>query len=100
MSSIPISFPRPVAGTGQNIAIGIASVQNAAAFNAHTTLIQISVLGNCHVEIGPNPTATATSMLVKATDPPLVISICRGDKIAVIQDAASTGNANIVEMSY
>jgi len=95
----PISPGRPIPGTGQNIVIGAASVQSTA-LGTNTQMVQISATGSCHVEIGPNPTATSASMLVKNTDPPLVIRVGAGEKLAAIQDGASTGNLNIVEWTH
>lgn len=87
---------RPIPGTGQVVAIGAASVQSTT-FGVGTQMIRISATGNCHVEIGPNPTATANSMLVKSTDVPEHIRVGNGEKVAVIQDGASTGNLSIME---
>ena len=87
---------RPTPGTGQTIAIGAASVASAG-FNTATQFIRISATGNCHVEIGPAPVATANSMLVKSTDDPERIRVGNGEKIAVIQDGASTGNLSVIE---
>lgn len=100
MASMPISIPKLTSGSGQNITIGAASAQNASAFNAHTTIICINTNGDCHFETGQNPTALATSPLLKATDGPLLIGIGRGDKIAIIQDGTSTGTVNVSEWSY
>lgn len=96
----PTSPGRPIPGTGQNIAIGDASTQNATAFGASTQMIRVSAGGDCHVEIGPDPTATASSMLVKATDLPQVLRIGNGEKIAVIQDGSADGNLNVVEWTH
>lgn len=85
---------------GQNITIGAASVASAA-FQANTQMIQISAVGgNCHVTVATAPTALATDMLIKATDVPLLIRVAGGEKIAVIQDGASTGTLNIVEVTH
>lgn len=97
---VPISPWRPIAGSGQNIVIGASSVQATNAVGDNAQAIQISSTGNCHVAIGTNPTATSSDMLVKASDPPLVIRVTPGEKIAAIQDGASTGNLNIVEMTH
>lgn len=94
-----ISPARPIAGTGQNLTLGAASVQSGAV-GAHTYMVQLSATGNCHVEIGAAPTALATSMLIKASDPPLLVKVAPGEKIAVIQDGASTGTLNVVEMTH
>jgi hypothetical protein len=101
MGWMPISPWRALPGVaGQNLTIGVASVQSAA-FQAETRAVQISALGgNCHVRTGANPTAVGTDMLVKATDPPLVLAIGNGELLAMIQDASSTGTLNVIEVSH
>jgi hypothetical protein len=99
MGWICISPFRPIAGSGKTLAIGSSSVASAAV-GTQTYAVQLSALGNCHVAIGPNPTATANDMLVKASDPPLIVKVAPGDKIAVIQDGTATGNLNIVELTH
>lgn len=90
---------RPIAGTGQNLTLGAASVVSAAVA-ASTQMVRLSATGNCHVAVGQAPTAVATDMLVKASDPPMVIRVGGGEKIAVIQDGTATGTLNIVEMTH
>jgi hypothetical protein len=99
MPWIVTSPPRPIAGSGQNLAIGAASVASAA-FGAGVQMIMVSALGNCHVAIGPAPVAVATDLLLKATDPPLLLKVAPGEKIAVIQDGTATGNLNIVQATH
>ena len=94
-----VSPPRPIAGSGQNLAIGAASVASAA-FGAGVQMIMVSAMGNCHIALGNAPVATATDLLVKATDPPLLLTIAAGQKLAVIQDGAATGNLNIVQATH
>lgn len=85
---------------GQNLTIGAASVASAA-FDPMTQYIQISAIGgNCHVRVAGTPVALATDMLVKATDPPKILRVSNGEKIAQIQDGASTGTLNIVELTH
>lgn len=84
---------------GQNLTIGATSVASAA-FDQYTQFIQISATGNCHVKLAGAPIAVATDMLIKATDMPLVLRVGNGEKIAVIQDGASTGTLNIVEVTH
>ncbi|MGN6652116.1 hypothetical protein [Trinickia sp.] len=92
---------RPIPGSGQNITIGASSTQATNAVGDNAQAIQISAIGgNCHVAIGQNPTAGAADMLVKASDPPLVVRVTPGEKIAAIQDGASTGTLNIVEVTH
>jgi len=90
---------RPIPGTGQNVAIGAASVQSAA-IGSQTFAVRLTALGNCHIAVGQNPTATATDLLLKATDPSIVLRIGPGEKIAVIQEGAATGNLNIIELTH
>ena len=98
---VPISPWRPIAGSGQNITIGASSTQATNAVGDNAQAIQLSAIGgNCHVAIGMNPTAGAADMLVKASDPPLVIRVTPGEKIAAIQDVSSTGTLNICEVTH
>ena len=96
---------RPLAGKGQTLSISNTSL-SSTAFGDNVQAIQISALGgNCHVAVAPfvtgtSPIAAATDMLVKASDPPLVIRIAPGEAIAVIQDGASTGTLNVVEVTH
>lgn len=90
---------RVKAGSGQNLAIGAASVASAAV-STETYAVRITALGNCHIEIGAAPVATGASALVKATDGPQVLRCEPSDKVAVIQDGAATGNCNIVELTH
>ena len=83
---------------GQNIAIGAASVASAA-FSSETFFIRVTASGNCHIRTDVNPTAVATDLLLKSTDPSQVLKVNPGDKIAVIQDGASTGTLNVVEIT-
>ena len=100
-----ISPWRPLAGKGQGITISNASL-SSTAFGDNVQAIQISAIGgDCHVAIAPfvtgtSPTATATDMLVKATDPPLVIRVAPGEAIAVIQNGTSTGTLYVAEMTH
>jgi hypothetical protein len=91
-------FSHLQAGTGKNVAIGAASVQSAAV-GAQTYAIRVVATGACHIETGPNPTATATSALIAANAHGEYFKVSPGDKVAVIQDGTATGNLNIVEMS-
>jgi hypothetical protein len=91
---------KPVEGTGQNVTIGSASVQATNAFGDYTLAVQVSATGDCHIAFGPNPTALATSTLVKSTDGPMQYNVAPGDKIAVIRDASGSGTLNVVELSH
>lgn len=97
---VPISPVRPITGTGQNLTVG-ASSQSSTAFGTNTFAVYVSTTGNCHLRLGTGTvTAAATDMLIKASDPPLLIKVAPGEKIAVIQDGASTGTCNVIEVTH
>jgi hypothetical protein len=100
MGWMPISPWRALPGVaGQNLTFSGTSAQSAA-FQAETRAIQISAItANCRVRTGKNPTAVSTDMLIKATDPPLVLAIGNGELLAVIQDTAG-GTLSIIEVSH
>ncbi|KVP90711.1 hypothetical protein WJ95_09395 [Burkholderia ubonensis] len=92
---------RPIAGSGQNITIGASSTQATNPVGDNAQAVQLSAIGgNCHVAISKNPTAGAADMLIKASDPPLVVRVEPGEKIAAIQDGASTGTLNVIEVTH
>jgi hypothetical protein len=100
MSWTTISPWRPIPGTGQNLTLGAASVASTV-FGSSTQAVSVSAIGgNCHVTVGTAPVAGATDMLVKASDPPMIIRVSPGEKIAVIQDQSSTGTLNIIEITH
>lgn len=105
MGWMPISPWRPLAGSGQSLSISNTSL-SSTAFSDNVQAVQISAVGgNCHVAVGQfvtgsSPVAQVTDMLVKATDPPLVIRVAPGEAIAVIQDQSSTGTLNIIEVTH
>ena len=82
---------------GQNLTLGAASVASTAV-NSQTFAVQLSATGNCHVAFGR--AAVAADMLIKATDPPIVLSIGPGQTVNVIQDGTATGTLNIVELTH
>jgi hypothetical protein len=93
-----ISPWRPLAGKGQNLTIS-GAIATSAAFGDNVQAVQISAVGgNCHVAIGAS--AANTDMLVKSSDPPLVIRVAPGDEISCIQDQSSTGTLNVIEMTH
>lgn len=97
-----IDVVRPIAGTGQNITIGAASVQSTplgTTSNAQVVLLS-AIGGNCRIALGTNPTATSKDMLIKASDPPIGIRVAVGEIIAVIQDQSSTGTLSIIEATH
>lgn len=99
MSFDKASYPRFLPGSGQKATAGASSAQ-LTAFNAETRILLITATtANVRIELGPNPTATATSFLVKTTDPALFIGCSGGDKLAYIQDSAG-GVINVSELTY
>jgi hypothetical protein len=96
---VPISPVRPIAGTGQNITVGAASAASANPFGSATFAVYVSSTTNCHIRIGQTPVAVATDMLVKASDPPLLLKVAPGEKIAAIQDTAG-GTLNVIEVTH
>jgi len=101
MAWYPIAPWRPVSGSGQNVTFTGTSAQSTA-FDPNSDgyqAVQISATANCHVAIGTNPTAVATDMLIKASDPPYIVRIAPNEKIAVIQDTAG-GTLNIIPVTH
>lgn len=85
-------------GAAQNVAIGAASAASSA-FGSQTRQIRVATTGACHFRVGDGtPTAVATDSLLP-TGVVDYITVGPGQKLAVIQDGASTGNINITEMS-
>jgi hypothetical protein len=100
MTWAPISPWRPVSGTGQNLTIGSASVASTTFDSTVQAVLVSAIGGNCHVAVGTAPVAVGTDMLVKASDPPFLIRISPGEKIAAIQDQSSTGTLNLIPMTH
>lgn len=88
---------RVIPGTGQQLALGSASVASTA-LGAQTYYVRVASTGACHVEFGPSPTATANSMLLAPNVQGEVFRVTPGTKIAVIQDGSATGNLSVVEL--
>lgn len=82
----------------QVLALGAASVASNA-FGAQTWAIRVVSSGNCHFTLGTAPVATASKAYMAANQRPEYISVNPGDKIAVIQDGAATGNFYVTELS-
>ncbi len=85
-------------GAAQTVAIGASSVDSSAV-GSETRALLISATSDCHIVINGNPTATATSTLIRSAYPPLVFGCGPGDKVAVIQDSAS-GTLYVTELSH
>ena len=86
-------------GLSQAVTIWAASAASATAFDTVTYAARVVATGNCHVEIGPAPVATAASPVILANALPEILSVSPGDKIAVIQDGSSTGTLYVTELS-
>lgn len=100
MSWDNISPWRPISGAGQNLTIGATSVPSTA-FSGGAQAVSVSAIGgNCHIALGTVPVAVATDMLIKQSDPPIILRVGLGEKIAVIQDGSSTGTLNLIPMTH
>lgn len=91
-------------GPAQVVAIGAASAKSTA-FSSETYAIRVVADGKCHIRVGtdsvPGPlAAVATDALVSANSQPEYIRVAPGEKLAVIQDGASTGNVSITELTH
>lgn len=87
-------------GVSDVIALGAASVQSAV-FGSQTREIRVSASGNCWINIGANPTAAATDnngiyLPANVVD---YLHVNPGERLAVIQDGAATGNLCVAEMT-
>jgi hypothetical protein len=99
---LPLAFPRPIPGTGQSKTL--TSGADAAMTNAISKgfMVQLSCTTfPCLVTISQAGTAATSSgdVLLKTSDPPLVLACQPGDKI----HAWGLGGASIlyaVEMTY
>lgn len=84
----------------QNITIGAASAQATNAFAANTWEIRIAASGACWVKIDVNPTAAAAAgSFYLPSGQVEYLHVNPGQKIAAIQDGASTGTLSIAECS-
>lgn len=92
---------RLIAGSGQNLTVGAASVVSTNPFGPQTYAVRVTTKGDCHITFGTGtPVAVATDMMLKASDPGAIFRVSPGEKVAVIQDAASTGTFNVVELTH
>lgn len=85
-------------GTGQNVTIGAASAVTPTPAPTGVFGVRLSLVstGSCHVSLGIAPVALATDLLLKGSDPARDFAIQPGEKVAAIQDGASTGTLNVV----
>lgn len=99
-TSASLIFRQRESVAGQNLTLGGTSVPSTA-FDSMTQYIQISATGNCRVRVGGGtPVALATDMLIKGSDPPKILRVGNGEKIAVIQEGAATGTLSVVEVTH
>jgi hypothetical protein len=77
------------------LALGAASVQSVA-IPAFITEVRLSSSGNCWVAFGTSPTAAAADgSIYIAAGQPEYFRVSPGQKVAVIQDGAATGNLSV-----
>lgn len=91
--------PNPLAAEQAALVIGAASVQLGAAINKQTYAVRLSGTGNFHYMVGVNAVATAKSPLLSAGQVEYV-AISPGDTVAIIQEAGSSGNVTVTEMTH
>lgn len=82
--------------TNQTVAVGAASAAVTNPFGAYTTVVRLCSTTACHIALGANPTATASSIYLPA-NVPWFIEVAPGQKVAVIQNAAA-GTLFVTEM--
>ena len=95
-------------GFSQNVPYAASTGASAQSnpFNAQTRVIRVCVTGlmtattgtGVRIEIGDNPTATATSLLLVPNIPEYFI-VSPGQKIAVLGNDTATGNVGVTEMT-
>ena len=85
IGSRPVNVPPMQPLAEQTVAIGGSSVQSSA-FNAATYLIRVIADAACSIEIGANPTATATKMRL-AANVPEYFAVHPGQILAVITNS-------------
>lgn len=82
--------------TVQNVAIGSSSAATANATQPGVVVVRLLSDTDCYIAIGQTPTATTSSMKLKANVPEY-FRIAPERKIAVLQVSAS-GTLNVTEM--
>jgi hypothetical protein len=87
----------PMWAAYKTLAIGATSAQSAA-LGTNTRAVRLCSTSDCYVQIGSNPTATATSAYLPAGKPEIVSLAASTDKIAALQVTAA-GVLSIVEIS-
>jgi|SRR6185437_6122466 len=98
---IPVSPWRTIDGKGQSVTLtNGAGASFTNAVGPQTYAVEISATANCLVRINSNgATASATKdVLVKGTDPPLVLGCGPGDSVSVW--GLGAGAAYLSEMTH
>lgn len=97
---------RPIAGSGQSLALTAASTNyefaNAVSPQTYAVMISLAPAATAAYALvrtdGSAATAT-TDVMIKTTDPPLVLTIAPNTKVNVWTSAAS-GTAFLVELTH
>ena len=82
-------------GTQHNITLGAASVQTPV-FSRQCRSVRLAPLGDCHHEIGTNPTATTASPFL-GDNGVEYIPVALNDRLAIIQSGAAVDIVTITE---
>ena len=81
--------------TAEDVAIGATSAASSGTAGPGDHAVFLAPDANCHVRIGPaTPTAVATDTYL-AGNTTATFRISDGDKVAVIQEGAATGQLNV-----
>lgn len=92
------SAPRIVPGTHQKVACTNTGSASSSAVGGVTRRVLLKADQNMHIDIGDTPTATASTFMILPADPPLIIGIAGGQKVAGRCDSAATGNLYVTEV--
>lgn len=97
----PISPWKPIAGSSQQLSVTSGSSSaTASGVGAHTQAVRIAVSGNAHISIGQAPVASLTDLVMRASDPPEILGIAPGYKVAAIGESGTAVTVNITEMTH
>ena len=97
---------RIIQGSAQSVAFAAAGGASAqsTAFGSQTYAIRVAVAGaftatgGVRIEIGDNPTASASSALLPVNEAE-VFKVTPGQKIAVLSNDTVTGTLSVVELT-
>jgi hypothetical protein len=103
MSGMQLALWRPIPGTGRKVTSGSgSSVSDTVAMGKQTYAVQLSATTDPVVITIAQPAVAATAakdVLIKATDPPLLLACAPGDIISAY-GIGGAGVLYIVEMSH